>query len=62
MASDSLPQRTDLMWASPECTNHSKANGRRRTDAQPDLFDEVLPDEAVASEARRSEELRSPRW
>jgi DNA (cytosine-5)-methyltransferase 1 len=36
--------RTDLLWASPECTNHSRAQGRRRVDSrQPDLFGEVLP-------------------
>lgn len=39
--------RTDILWASPECTNHSKAKGVRRADAQPDLFDEVLPDAAA---------------
>ncbi|MGE5829688.1 MAG: DNA cytosine methyltransferase [Micromonosporaceae bacterium] len=39
--------RTDVLWASPECTNHSQAKGRRRTDAQPDLFGEVLPDAAA---------------
>lgn len=40
--------RTDLLWASPECTNHTPAKGRRRAvDAQPDLFGEVLPDEAA---------------
>lgn len=40
--------RTDLLWASPECTNHSQAKGRRSaSDAQPDLFGEVLPDEAA---------------
>lgn len=39
---------TDLLWASPECTNHSQAKGvRRQLDSQPDLFGEVLPDEAV---------------
>lgn len=40
---------TDLLWASPECTNHSQARGvsRRVQDAQPDLFGEVLPDEAA---------------
>lgn len=27
--------RTDLLWASPECTNHSVARGRKRADAQP---------------------------
>jgi DNA (cytosine-5)-methyltransferase 1 len=40
--------RTDLLWASPECTWHSPARGRRRMlDAQPDLFGEVLPPEAA---------------
>lgn len=39
--------RTDILWASPECTNHSQARGRRRSDQQPDLFGETLPDEAA---------------
>ncbi|MGS2805375.1 DNA cytosine methyltransferase [Nocardia sp. MW-W600-9] len=40
--------RTDVLWASPECTNHSQARGRKRNiDATPDLFGEVLPDEAA---------------
>jgi DNA (cytosine-5)-methyltransferase 1 len=40
--------RTHLLWASPECTNHSQAKGRKSAvDAQPDLFGEVLPDEAA---------------
>lgn len=38
---------TDLLWASPECTNHSVAKGIRRQDAQPDLFEETLPSEAA---------------
>ncbi|MFA5552582.1 MAG: DNA cytosine methyltransferase [Trueperaceae bacterium] len=37
---------TDILWASPECTNHSIAKGRRDA-RQPDLFGEVLPDEAA---------------
>jgi len=38
----------DLLWASPECTNHSQAKGRKRVDlGQPDLFGEILPDEAA---------------
>lgn len=37
---------TDLLWASPECTNHSVAQGRRRA-AQPDLFGETLPADAA---------------
>lgn len=39
--------RTDILWASPECTNHSQAKGRRRDLGQPDLFGETLPDEAA---------------
>lgn len=40
--------RTDILWASPECTNHSQAKGRKRgADNQPDLFGEILPDEAA---------------
>jgi DNA (cytosine-5)-methyltransferase 1 len=37
---------TDLLWASPECTNHSQAKGVRRQ-RQPDLFGETLPAEAA---------------
>jgi len=47
--------RTDILWASPECTNHSVAKGRRRVTAQPDLFGETLPDEA-------SERSRATMW
>lgn len=43
--------RTDILWASPECTNHSVARGVKRADSQPDLFDEVLP-EAAAERSR----------
>jgi DNA (cytosine-5)-methyltransferase 1 len=38
---------TDLLWASPECTNHSQAKGVRAADRIPDLFGEVLPDDAA---------------
>ncbi|WP_264032145.1 DNA cytosine methyltransferase [Cellulosimicrobium sp. SH8] len=37
---------TDILWASPECTNHSRAKGRK-AHRQPDLFGDVLPDEAA---------------
>jgi DNA (cytosine-5)-methyltransferase 1 len=51
--------RTDILWASPECTNHSQAKGHRRTDRQPDLFGETLPDEAaVRSRATMFDVLR----
>ncbi|MBN7321042.1 DNA cytosine methyltransferase [Mycobacteroides abscessus subsp. massiliense] len=39
--------KTTMGWFSPECTNHSQAKGRKRLDAQPDLFGETLPDEAA---------------
>lgn len=42
---------TDLLWASPSCTKHSIAQGRKRQDAQPDLFGEILP-EAAAERSR----------
>ncbi len=38
---------TDVLWASPECTNHSKAKGRVAGLKQPDLFGDVLPDAAA---------------
>jgi len=42
---------TDILWASPECTNHSVAKGiRRQRAAQAQLFElggEPLPDEAA---------------
>lgn len=39
---------TALLWASPECTNHSQARGKRVQDASPDvLFGDVLPEEAA---------------
>jgi DNA (cytosine-5)-methyltransferase 1 len=48
--------RTDILWASPECTNHSVAKGRKRgIDNQPDLFGDTLPDEAA-------ERSRSTMW
>lgn len=45
----------DMLWASPECTNHSQAKGRKRASAQPDLFGETVPDEA-------SERSRATMW
>lgn len=38
---------TDLLWASPECTNHSQARGKRRDDRVPDAEGNLLPDEAA---------------
>ncbi|WP_322769668.1 DNA cytosine methyltransferase, partial [Frankia sp. Cr1] len=41
---------TDWLWASPECTNHSVANGRRRHTGQTELFDN--PDDPGATRSR----------
>lgn len=38
---------SDILWASPECTNHSVAKGRKRISNQPDLFGDSLADEAA---------------
>lgn len=51
---------TDILWASPECTNHSVAKGKRREDSQPDLFGEVLPD--AAAERSRATMWDVPRF
>ena len=45
---------SDILWASPECTNHSRAKGKKLA-SQPDLFGEVLPDAAA-------ERSRSTMW
>lgn len=40
--------RTDILWASPECTNHSQAKGVRQVlDSTPDMFGLTLPDAAA---------------
>jgi DNA (cytosine-5)-methyltransferase 1 len=39
--------KTDLLWASPECTNHSQAKGRKVDTATPDMFGDTLPDAAA---------------
>lgn len=51
---------TDVLWASPECTNHSQAKGVRRVDGQPDLFGETLPD--AAAERSRATMWDVPRF
>lgn len=39
---------TDILWASPEYTNHSQAKGiKRAIDSIPDMFGLTLPDEAA---------------
>jgi DNA (cytosine-5)-methyltransferase 1 len=52
--------RTDILWASPECTNHSVAKGRKRADTQMDLFGDGLPD--AASERSRATMWDVPRF
>jgi DNA (cytosine-5)-methyltransferase 1 len=52
--------RTDILWASPECTNHSVAKGKRRVDSQPDLFGEILPD--ASAERSRATMWDVPRF
>lgn len=43
-------RRTNILWASPECTNHSIAKGHKRK-SQPDLFGETVSDD-VAERSR----------
>lgn len=43
--------RTDVLWASPECTWHSPAGGRKRMRAQLDLLEDYVPD-AVGQRSR----------
>lgn len=38
--------RADVYWASPECTWHSPAGGRKRKRQMLDMFDEYVPDAA----------------
>lgn len=38
---------TDVLWASPECTNHSRANGRKKLRPATLFDEEPLPDEAA---------------
>jgi DNA (cytosine-5)-methyltransferase 1 len=38
---------SDILWASPECTNHSVAKGKKRTTNQADLFGDSIADEAA---------------
>lgn len=44
-------RRTSILWASPECTNHSVARGKKRRDPQAGLFDDPVPDH-VAERSR----------
>jgi site-specific DNA-cytosine methylase len=50
---------TDVLWASPECTNHSQAKGRRRQVIDgPDLFALVVPVEG--REGKRAQPASAP--
>lgn len=51
---------SDVLWASPECTNHSVAKGRKRVTGQPDLFGDTLPD--AAAERSRATMWDVPRF
>lgn len=42
---------TDILWASPECTNHSGARGKKRDTGQIDMFNPA-PDDAAAERSR----------
>ncbi|TLF72894.1 DNA cytosine methyltransferase [Nocardia cyriacigeorgica] len=39
--------RTDILWVSPECTNHSRAKGQKKLRPANLFDDEPLPDEAA---------------
>lgn len=52
--------RTDALWASPECTWHSPAGGRKRLRAQLDLLDDYVPtDGGVRSRATALDVIRA---
>lgn len=52
--------RTDVLWASPECTWHSPAGGRKRVRAQLDLLDDYVPnDGGVRSRATAFDVIRA---
>lgn len=52
---------TDVLWASPECTSHSLAKGKRRLhDAQMELFRNGVPD--PAAERSRATMFDVPRF
>jgi DNA (cytosine-5)-methyltransferase 1 len=52
--------RTDVLWASPECTWHSPAGGRKRLRAQLDAFEEYVPTDAgVRSRATALDVIRA---
>ena len=51
---------TDVLWASPECTWHSPAGGRKKLRAQLDLLDDYVPtDGGVRSRATMLDVIRA---
>lgn len=51
---------TDVLWASPECTWHSPAGGRRRLRAQLDLLEDYVPtDGGIRSRATAFDVIRA---
>src|SRR3569833_252203 len=38
---------TDILITSPECTNHSVSNGKKKPKKQLNMFDKAFPDEAA---------------
>lgn len=55
-------RRTNILWASPECTNHSIAKGRKRAVVQPSLFDEEAPEPDHVAERSRATMWDVPRF
>lgn len=52
--------RTEVLWASPECTWHSPAGGRKRVRAQLDLLDDYVPtDGGIRSRATAFDVIRA---
>ena len=46
--------RTDILWASPECTKWSQASGKARPAIEEGLFEDPLSDEAAHRSRSRS--------
>lgn len=48
----SLLPTADILWASPECKKHTKAQGKKRDTAQLDIFDDEKPADEAAQRSR----------
>lgn len=55
-------RRSNILWASPECTNHSIAKGRKRAATQHSLFDEEPPEPDHVAERSRATMWDVPRF